>query len=114
MTPPLKCNRGKFPGGGGVRVSLAALARNAIGAGVIPDVGAIAPEAAKLDVVAMLLLAVTEYEDEFRAKILRYFWLSFMVLGYRHVVGVPERVLDIALPGLIELGHSRNDRHHGS
>lgn len=52
--------------------------------------------------------------DSRRDEILRYFWLSFMVLGYRHVVGVPERVLDIALPGLIELGHNWNERHHGS
>src|ERR1700720_1565742 len=39
--------------------------RKAVGAGVIPDVGAIASEAAELDVVAMLLLAVAEHEDEF-------------------------------------------------
>jgi hypothetical protein len=46
-------------------------------------------------------------------EILRYFALSFIMLGYRHVVGVPERVLDIALPGLVELGHTWNERHHG-
>src|ERR1700720_2749914 len=39
--------------------------RKAVGAGVIPDVGAIASEAAELNVVAMLLLAVAEHEDEF-------------------------------------------------
>ncbi len=51
--------------------------------------------------------------DERRDEILRYFSLSFSVLGYRHVVGVPERVLDIALPGLIQLGHHWNARHNG-
>jgi hypothetical protein len=51
--------------------------------------------------------------DDRRDEILRYFSLSFMVLGYRHVVGVPERVLDIALPGLIHLGHNWNKRHDG-
>jgi hypothetical protein len=49
--------------------------------------------------------------DDSKDEILRYFSLSFMMLGYRHVVGVPERVLDIALPGLIELGHKWNERH---
>lgn len=39
--------------------------------------------------------------DDNRDEILRYFSLSFTELGYRHVVEVPERVLDIALPGLI-------------
>src|SRR5664279_5482608 len=50
---------------------LAALARKAIGAGVIPDVGAIAPEAAELDVVAMLLLAIAEHEDEFMPRAIK-------------------------------------------
>src|SRR5450631_1274449 len=43
---------------------LAALARKAIGAGVIQDVGALAPEAVELDVVAMRPLGVAEHEDE--------------------------------------------------
>jgi len=51
--------------------------------------------------------------DDSQDEILRYFSLSFMMLGYRHVVGVPERVLDIALPGLVELGHKWNERHDG-
>src|SRR5208337_3095229 len=48
-----------------------------------------------------------------RDEILRYFALSFTELGYHHVVGVPERVLDIALPGLVLLGHNWNERHNG-
>src|ERR1700730_6976447 len=48
-----------------LKSTLAALARKAIGAGVIPDVAAVAPEEAEWDVVAMLLLAVAEHEDEF-------------------------------------------------
>src|ERR1700682_5454293 len=69
----LRCNveqgvrdeRDRLDGRMQLKSPLAALARKAIGAGVIPDVGAIAPEAAELDVVAMLLLAVAEHEDEF-------------------------------------------------
>jgi hypothetical protein len=48
-----------------------------------------------------------------RDEILRYFSLSFMLLGHDHVLGVPERVLDIALPGLVQLGHGWNQRHPG-
>ncbi|THD49363.1 MAG: hypothetical protein E7774_01605 [Bradyrhizobium sp.] len=51
--------------------------------------------------------------DESRNEILRYFSLSFTVLGHRHVENVPARVLDIALPGLIQLGHHWNERHSG-
>ncbi len=51
--------------------------------------------------------------DESRTEILRYFWLSFFGLGYRHVVELPERVLDIALTGLVQLGHTWNERHEG-
>lgn len=51
--------------------------------------------------------------DGDRDEILRYFSLSFRALGYRHVVEVPERVLDIALPGLVDLGHHWNERHNG-
>lgn len=51
--------------------------------------------------------------DGDREEILRYFSLSFMLLGYQHVTGVPERVLDIALTGLVQLGHAWNERHKG-
>ena len=51
--------------------------------------------------------------DGDREEILRYFSLSFMLLGFEHVVGVPERVLDIALTGLVQLGHAWNERHSG-
>jgi hypothetical protein len=48
-----------------------------------------------------------------RDEIMRYFSLSFLLLGHDHVLGVPERVLDIALPGLVQLGHGWNQRHPG-
>jgi hypothetical protein len=51
--------------------------------------------------------------DADREEVLRYFWPSFILLGYDHVVGVPERVLDIALTGLVQLGHAWNGRHAG-
>jgi hypothetical protein len=51
--------------------------------------------------------------DGDRDEILRYFSLSFMLLGRDHVLGVPERVLDIALPGLVQLGHGWNQRLPG-
>ena len=51
--------------------------------------------------------------DGDREEILRYFSLSFMLLGFEHVVGVPERVLDIALTGLVQLGHAWNGRYSG-
>jgi hypothetical protein len=54
-------------------------------------------------------MRVVDSQDE----ILRYFSLSFPMLGLRHVVELPERVLDIALPGLIDLGHKWNERHSG-
>lgn len=51
--------------------------------------------------------------DGDREEVLRYFWPSFIFLGFDHVVGVPERVLDIALTGLVQLGHTWNGRHNG-
>ena len=52
-------------------------------------------------------------DDDSRNEILRYFSLSFSELGYQHVIELPERVLDIALPGLVQLGHNWNERHSG-
>jgi hypothetical protein len=46
-------------------------------------------------------------------RILRFFAASFDTLGYDHVVALPPRVLDIALPGLVQLGHCWNERHAG-
>src|SRR5580700_7993480 len=58
-----QCNR--LDRGMEIKSASLTFTRKAVGAGVIPDVGAIASEAAELDVVAMLLLAVAEHEDEF-------------------------------------------------
>jgi hypothetical protein len=44
--------------------SLAPFAGQVIGTGIIPDIGAVAAEPAKLDIVAMRLLAVAKHEDE--------------------------------------------------
>jgi hypothetical protein len=46
-------------------------------------------------------------------EVLRYLWPSFALLGLNHVRGLPDRVLDIALPGLIFLGHIWRGRHEG-
>ena len=46
-----------------------------------------------------------------RTEILRYMWPSFELLGMEHVRCLPHRVLDIALPGLVFLGHVWRDRH---
>jgi Protein of unknown function (DUF3800) len=51
--------------------------------------------------------------NESQADVLRYFSASFPLLGHPHVVGLPPRVLDTALPGLIYIGHVWNDRHPG-
>jgi hypothetical protein len=48
-----------------------------------------------------------------RQEILRYFSLSFLLLGFEHVTNVPERVLDIALTGLVQIGHAWNGRQSG-
>ena len=41
------------------------LARKAVGAGVVPDVRAIAPKAAELNIVEVRVLAVSKHEHEF-------------------------------------------------
>jgi hypothetical protein len=48
-----------------LRWDAAAFAGKAVGASVIPDIGAIAPETAELDIVAIRLLTVSKHEDEF-------------------------------------------------
>jgi hypothetical protein len=48
-----------------------------------------------------------------QAELLGYLWPSFQLLGYDHVVGLPRRVLDVALPGLIYIGHTWRSRHEG-
>jgi hypothetical protein len=50
---------------------------------------------------------------ESQADVLRYFSVSFPLLGQKHVTGLPLRVLDIALPGLIYIGHVWNNRRSG-
>lgn len=51
--------------------------------------------------------------DEKRADIARYLWLSFELLGLKHVVGLPPHVLDLALPGLVRVGFSWRATHAG-
>jgi len=51
--------------------------------------------------------------DEYRSEILRYLWPSFELLGFEHVVGLPQHVFDIALPGLVRLGLSWRGKHEG-
>ncbi len=51
--------------------------------------------------------------DETRSEILRYFWPSFVLLGFEHVINLPPHVLDLALPGLVRLGHSWREKHEG-
>ena len=51
--------------------------------------------------------------DGDRAEILRYIWPSFALLGLEHVRGLPDRALDVALPGLIFLGHVWRGRQNG-
>jgi hypothetical protein len=46
-------------------------------------------------------------------EVLMYLWPSFDLLGPTHVQGLPQRVLDIALPGLVLIGHSWRARHPG-
>jgi hypothetical protein len=46
-------------------------------------------------------------------EVLRYLWPSFDLLGMAHIQSLPPRVLDIALPGLIMIGHSWRARHAG-
>ncbi|MHC2622474.1 hypothetical protein ACVIW2_004506 [Bradyrhizobium huanghuaihaiense] len=51
--------------------------------------------------------------DPTREELLRYLSVSFMLLGYDHVRRMPERALDIALTGLVQLGHMWTERHSG-
>jgi len=51
--------------------------------------------------------------DEYRNEVLNYFWPSFRLLGFEHVKSVPQRVLDLALPGLVILGHKWRERDSG-
>jgi hypothetical protein len=51
--------------------------------------------------------------DGDKAEILRYFWPSFSLLGLRHITGLPKPVLDLALPGLVFIGHKWRERHEG-
>jgi hypothetical protein len=51
--------------------------------------------------------------DERRSDILGYFLPSFSFLGLKHVAGLPAHVLDLALPGLVNLGHTWRARHEG-
>jgi hypothetical protein len=45
---------------------------------------------------------------------LRYLWTSFPLLGHRHVLDLPQRVPDLALPGLIFIGHVWRSRREGA
>lgn len=51
----------------------------------------------------------TSEQDE----ILQYLWPSFDFLGLAHVQRAPPRVLDIALPGLVLIGHTWRAQHPG-
>ena len=44
-------------------------------------------------------------------ELIRYFWLSFEALGHQHILELPNRVLDLALPGLVFIGHTWRSRH---
>jgi hypothetical protein len=51
--------------------------------------------------------------DDRRSETLRYLCPSFEPLGLEHVQNLPDRVLDLALPGLIRLMHSWRGRNEG-
>ena len=51
--------------------------------------------------------------DDKRSEIVRYLWVSFELLGMDHVSELPPHALDLALPGLIRIGHSWRERHPG-
>jgi len=51
--------------------------------------------------------------NERQADTLRYLWPSFELLGLDHVTHCPDKVLDLALPGLVFLGHKWRERHEG-
>ena len=52
-------------------------------------------------------------EEGERAETLRYLWTSFPLLGHAHVLGLPKRSLDLALPGLIFIAHIWRSRRQG-
>lgn len=45
-----------------------------------------------------------------QSEILGYLWPSFVFLGHEHILRLPIRVLDLALPGLIFIGHKWRER----
>ncbi len=51
--------------------------------------------------------------DDARSDIIQYLWSSFNLLGHKHVLELPERVMDLALPGLVRIGHSWREKHEG-
>ena len=57
--------RDRLCGGMQLECAFAAFAGKAVGAGIIPDIGAIAPETAELDIVEMPVLTVSKHEHEF-------------------------------------------------
>ncbi len=48
-----------------------------------------------------------------QAEVLRFFWAPFPLLGYPHLLELPRRVLDLALPGLAYIGHAWRSRRDG-
>lgn len=51
--------------------------------------------------------------DSSRSDIVRYLWTSFPLLGHKHVIGLPDHVMDLALPGLVRLGHHWREKGEG-
>lgn len=51
--------------------------------------------------------------DDARSEIVRYLWVSFELLGMDHLAELPPHALDLALPGLIQIGHSWRTKHPG-
>jgi hypothetical protein len=46
-------------------------------------------------------------------EVIRYLWVSFALLGFDHITRLPPRVMDLALPGLVRLGHHWRAKHEG-
>src|SRR3989442_863882 len=61
---PMRRQSGFFAGNGERDPNLTAIFHPPVFPHGLPDIGAVAPEAAELDIVAMRLLAVAEHEDE--------------------------------------------------
>ena len=51
--------------------------------------------------------------DDDRKEILNYFWQPFLFFDKSHIDELPKRALDLALPGLIFLGHVWRGRFEG-